>query len=285
MTSASALPEIVAERVGERGPHLERAAHVHPRDAARRGEAHGAGDERDRRAALRRARGDREAHAPARAVAEEADGIEVLERRPRRDDDALAGEIARAERRGDRAHDVLGLRHPPQPRLARRDLARDRPDQRDLPGERGDVALRRRVRPHARVHRRRREHRPLRAQRERGHHVVRAPVREAREHVGGRRHDRDHVRACGEIDVHLAGEARIPHVRHHPLARQARQRERPEEALRRRRHHRQDVRPRLHAQPRDVRGLVRGDAAGHAECDGSMRQIHDHRSSTGRAPG
>ena len=159
--------EVRAERVGEHGSHLLGGLDVSPLDARRRRERDGAGDEDDSRAPRGGPRGHGEAHLPARTIPEKAHRIDRLERRPRRDDDALIGEIARAraeqcfDRRGDRRR----LRHPPHPDVARRHQHHDRPDQPHARAARElrDVLLRRRMAPHARMHRRRYEHRTPRA--------------------------------------------------------------------------------------------------------------------------
>ena len=191
---------------------------------------------------------------------------------------------ARREQRLGGGQDRGGLRHaaharrrPTRPRRAPGPTRVTRPCAAEL----RDVSLRRRVVPHARVHGGRREHRASRAERERRHEVVGAAMREAREHVGRGRDDGDEVRPLGEAHVHLARERRVPHVRRDGLAADPRERDRPDEARRGRRHHGQHLGPRLHEETRQLDGLVRRDAPRHAERDGAARatRARSHRRS------
>jgi len=99
--------------------------------------------------------------------------------------------------------DLLRLGHPPHAELALCRLALVRPDQLDPPlAERGRVRLSRRVRPHARIHRRCDEHRPAVSQRSLSEHVIGQPVRQLGHRVRGQRRDQEQVGA-GEVRVEI----------------------------------------------------------------------------------
>ena len=85
---------------------------------------------------------------------------------------------------------------------ALRHLARFRPDEADaVGGELLDVAARRRMRPHARVHGRRDQHRLVGGEQHGGGEVVGKAVRHLRQEIGGgRRHD-DQVGLARQADV------------------------------------------------------------------------------------
>ena len=93
--------------------------------------------------------------------------------------------VGLAEQLAAAPEDLLGLGHPPdaptRPRPSRLRPGRRSPTPRDRDGL--DVRLRRRVRPHARVHRRREQHRAAVRERGLGDEVVGEPVRELRERV------------------------------------------------------------------------------------------------------
>ena len=114
--------------------------------------------------------------------------------------------------------------------------------------QRRHVAPRRRVIPHARVHRGRDRDRAARAQGHRRDEVVGAAVREAREEVRRRRDDGHEIRALRDAHVQLPRKGRVPHVHRHRLAADARERHRPDEARRRGRHHGQHLGPGLDEQ-------------------------------------
>ena len=101
------------------------------------------------------------------------------------------------------ADDVLRLRHPPHAELALGRLALVGADQHDAArAQRLGVRPRRRVRPHARVHRRRDERRAAVRERRLGEDVVGEPVRELRERVRRARRDEQQVGARQvQIDV------------------------------------------------------------------------------------
>jgi hypothetical protein len=209
------------DRITPRGDgrlHVERGAHPHDHHAGRIGERDGARDERDLGAAVARTRCDRPAHAARAAVAEETNGIERLEGRPRGDEQAHALEVPSRTRREEileRVHDRERLAHAPEALFSARELAEDRADQAHAPArEHACVLARGRVLPHAVVHRGRDEHRAIEAQRGRAHGILGEAVREARHHVRGRRRDDERVGPAREIDVDFTGVAGIPEVGH-----------------------------------------------------------------------
>ncbi len=97
--------------------------------------------------------------------------------------------------------DLLGLGHPPHAELALGRLALVGADEHDAArAQRLRVRARRRMRPHARVHRGRDERRPAVGERRLGQHVVREPVRELRERVG---RARGHEQQVGPREVQV----------------------------------------------------------------------------------
>ncbi len=156
------------------------------------------------------------AHAARRAVADVAHGVERLARASRGDEHALARERARAALPAAQellgaSVDLLGLRHPPHALLALGELTFRRPDEGHASGaQQLHVRLGRRVRPHARVHRRRHEHRPRVRQRSLGQDVVGEPVRQSRERV--RRQRRDHEQ-IGPLEMRIGIRASAASVR------------------------------------------------------------------------
>ena len=113
------------------------------------------------------------------------------------------------------------------------------------------------MRPHAVVHRRRDEHRPAVRERGLGEDVVGDPLRELGERV--RRAGRDDEQV-GVLEVRIQVLARRP-------PRERVERLRRDELLGAARDERHDVVPRLDEQPRQLAGLVGGDASGYAEQD------------------
>ena len=167
-------------------------------DAVRRRDGEVRREQRHVGAAPARLLGERDAHAPRGAVADEADRVERLARAAGRDEHALAGERSGA------GEQLLGRggRSPPARTSARR-RARPRPVSpssgpiSSTPRSRSvsDVRLRRRVRPHAVVHRRRDEHGPAMRERGLGEDVVGDPLRELGERVRGAGRDDEQVGA------------------------------------------------------------------------------------------
>ena len=115
------------------------------------------------------------------------------------------------------------------------------------------VRLRRRVLPHADVHRRGDEHGAADGERRLGEDVVGQAVRELRQRVRGERRDHEQVRV-GEMRVEVARRL---------LARERLERVGRDEALGVGREHRRHVVTVLHEQPDELARLVGGDPAGH----------------------
>ncbi len=211
----------------------------------------------------------REAHAPARAVAEEADGVQRLAGPRGGDGEATADEVLvdRADRLAERADERLRLDDATGALVAAHELAAGGADHAHAVGpQRRDVALRRRVGPHLPVHRRGDDDGAGRGEVAGGQQVVGEPLGEPGQRVGGRRVDPEHVRPARERDVGLGVDA-LPHLGADGVAGD------PLEG--RRTDHRQgapgrddvDVRAGAHEQARDEHRLVRGDATGHAQQD------------------
>ena len=158
--------------------------------------------------------------------------------------------------------DLVRLGHPPHAELAFGGLALVGADEHDAArAQQLRVRARRRMRPHARVHRRRDEQRPAVRERRLGEDVVGEPVRELRERVRRARRDEQQVGAR-EVEVHVLGRG--------PAGERA-EGLGGDEALGAGRHERHDVVPALDQQTADLAGLVGGDApcnpkqdAGHA---------------------
>ncbi len=157
-----------------------------------------------------------------------------------------------------------GLRHPPDARLpAFRHLARLGPDESNTVGlQLADVAPRRRMRPHARVHGRRGQHRLVGGQKHGGGEIVRLPRCHFRQKVGRRRRNDDKIGIPRQPDVSdLAFIVEIEQVGEHPLVGQRPRRQRRHELLRRPRENHPDGCAAL-AQPADqIETLISRDAA------------------------
>ncbi len=187
----------------------------------------------------------------------------------------LPREDLRLRRRHHGGEDLVGLLHAALAGLAARLLAGARAEHDDAVGdELRDVALIRGVRPHLPVHRRRDDQRAIARERERGQEIVGVTVGDLREKVRRRRGDDDRIGAARQVDVaHSVVGARRPQIGEHRPAGQRLQRQRRDEAARGVRHADVDGHPGLDEQPRQLGGLVRGDAAGDAQDD--SRQRHE----------
>ena len=87
-------------------------------------------------------------------------------------------------------------------------------------GERGDVGLRGRVRPHHAIHGRRHGDGRFRRETQRGEQVVRLPRGEPRQEVRGGGRDDHEIRPAGELDVPHGGFGRgVPQIRAHGACR------------------------------------------------------------------
>ena len=101
-----------------------------------------------------------------------------------------------AEHGLDAGEDLLGLGHAPDALFPLGELAFGRADELDpARAERCDVLLRRRMEPHARVHRRRDQHGAGMGENRLGEHVVGEAVRHARERVRRQRRDDEQIPA------------------------------------------------------------------------------------------
>src|SRR6185295_4304465 len=171
--SATAAARITRCALGDRAGHLGSGFDVDPLDAARRGQTDRAGDEDRPRAPPSGLAREGESHLAARAVAQEADGIDRLVRRAGADENGAARELSPPEGREEGGGDRLRLRHPSHSRLARGERSFDRSDEDRAPGrERRGVALDRGLGPHLRVHRGRQDDRALEGERGGGQEVV-----------------------------------------------------------------------------------------------------------------
>ena len=183
--------------------HLGRRRHRYQVDAPRRRQRGGRADQRHRRAAVARGRGQGVAHPTRRAVGDHAHGVDRLLGAARGDHHAPAQQVAAAGQHP--AHGVddgVGLGQPAAPHasggqvpLARLD------DQRAALPQGRQVALRGRVEQHVRLHRRRQDERRPRGEHGGSEQVVAQPEREASQGVRRRRGDDHDVRFVPERDV------------------------------------------------------------------------------------
>ncbi len=226
--------------------------------------------ERDRGAAARRFGGHRVAHATARPVADEAHGVEILERRPGRYEHGPARERRRAGEMGVRRLDDLvrfGQAALPHPAAGEIPLAWLH-EAHAASGERGEVRGHGRVLEHVRVHRRREQHRRRGGEIERAQEVVGQAVREAGDGVGRRRHDEQQIGRRRERDVLDVGiEARRPLARDDAPPGDRLEGQLADEAAGALRHHDGDVVALLLEAAHDLDRLVGADAAAHAHRD------------------
>ena len=123
-----------------------------------------------------------------------------------------------AEQSLERGDDFERLRHAPDPGLAAlRHLARIRSDHRDAVGNKlREIALRRLVRPHRRVHRGRNQDRLVGREQHGAREIVRMAARHLGHEVRGRGRDHDEIGLAREpdvADIELA--CRIEQIREH----------------------------------------------------------------------
>ena len=136
--------------------------------------------------------------------------------------------------------------------------------------ERFHVFLRGRVQPHFAVHRRRDQNFRLRIQRQRDarQRVVRQAVRQFRDHIRRRRRDEQKVRRIRHFDVRrLPAFLLVVKTGHDRMAREHLERQRRDEPLRVGGHHHAHAAFLFRQQAGQIRRLVRGNGAGHAEND------------------
>ena len=170
-----------------------RCAPARPRATAGGSIARRPGDERHVGAAPRRLGGDRESHAPARPVADEAHRIDVFVGRPGGDQDAPAAQRTVAARSMASAAATISsgsARRPfADPAAGQIALARlDEPHA--ARGQRIEIPPHGLVREHLRVHRRRHQHRRPRRRVQRRQEIVGDAVGELADDVRGGRRDR-----------------------------------------------------------------------------------------------
>ena len=183
---------------------------------------------------------DRVALLAGRAVRDVAHRIDRLVRRARRDDDALAGErlvstAARAEQPSIAATISSGSAMRPMPASPLSAISPAFGPTVATPSAMScaEIALRRRMRPHARVHRRREQDLPVGREQHRGREIVGVAVRHLGHQVGGRGRDDDEIGVAREADmadVELG--CRIEQVGEGALARERADRQRRDELLR-----------------------------------------------------
>ena len=190
-------------------------------DAGRRRDGEVRGEQDDLGPAPPRLLGERDAHPARGAVADEADGVDRLARAARGDEHAPPGERGGASSCSARAAISSGSAMRPTPHSPSAVSPSSGPtSSTPRATQRLDVRARRRVRPHARVHRRRDEHRAAMGERRLGQQVVGEPVGELRERV----------RRAGRDDEQVgAGEVRVEVLR--PAGGRAREGLGPDEAL------------------------------------------------------
>ena len=198
--------DIGRERLFDRGKHLARGRYLHGLHARRIRQVDRSGHQDHLGACGRGGACDGVALLPGRAVGEIAHRIDRLVGRPGGDDHAFAGErlgARAAQQLLDRIRDLQRLGHAADPALAALGhVALIGTDHCDAVGsELREVAARRRVFPHARVHGRRDQHLFVgREQHGRGEIVGVAARHLGHEVRGGRRHD-DKVGLAREADV------------------------------------------------------------------------------------
>ena len=289
-----ALARARRREVGDRGGHDEdvgagrgaedRLAHrlggrrVDDGDAARRGDAHRAGDQRDRCAPVARRLGDCGAHLSGRPVADEPHRVERLARAAGADDDVEALEVSGADEEAlDRLDDRRRLRQTAdagQPRGELADLRLD--DEVAEVAERGDVALGRRMRPHPGVHRRRHDHRRAAGAGDGGQRVAHQAGGQLADEVRGRRGEHDGIGRLGQLDVRDLLVAVELHdvVEDRPMG-EGLEGQRPDESRRRGGHRDVDHRAALAEHPDEGDRLVGGDAARDADDDAAPGERPD----------
>ncbi len=250
--------------------HLEGTTHADDRADRRRVDRRGPGDERHLGAAAGGFRGNREAHAPARSIADEPDRIDVLECRAGGHQHALPAQRARRPQDGlGGRHDLLrfGQASLADPSTGQIPLARL--DKSHAAGrQRIQVAADRVVLEHLRVHGRRDEDGRAGRRVERGQKIVGDSVGELADDVGRGGRDEQQIDRRGQRDVLDVGVgARLELVGDDAPARDGFEGDRPDETRRRRRHDGDDLVAARLQPARDFDRLVGADAAGHAERD------------------
>ncbi len=195
-------------------------------DAGRVGNGHRAADQRHARARQPGGGGDGVSLLAGGAIGDEANGVDRLMRRPRGHDDMAPREdemapreqagvsSRRGERGANRLHDLGRLAHAPRAIFAAGHLAVFRPDEQcAVRAQPRDVAPRRRMQPHAHIHRRGEQDPLIGGQQKRRRQIVGQPMRRAREQIGGRRRDDDEVGLPRKLNMpHFAFARRVEEI-------------------------------------------------------------------------
>ena len=173
------------------------------------------------------------------------------------------------ERGIDRGENRRRLRHPARPELAAGHLARIRAhDQRAEPAQGFEIALRRRMLPHAHVHRGREQNTLVGREEKCARQIVGKPARELGHQIGGRRGHDDEIGAAGELDMphfRLGGE--VEELALHAGPGDGRDRQRGHELAPGPRQDRHDPGPGLAEQTHELDALVGGNTAANDEED------------------
>jgi hypothetical protein len=212
-------------------------------------------------------------HLAGAAIGDEPHGIDALARRTRGDDDlATAQRIVDAAflRRGEQCVDDRGrLDHATGPGFAAGLCAFSRTEDLDATlAQRGDVRLRRGIRPHQAVHRGHDDDRHVGREAQRREQVVGEAMRKARNEVRGRRRDHDALRPARQLDVsHRRLGRGIPQIGAHRAAGERLKSKRRDELARAGRHDDLHVGAALLEAARELGALVCGDPTRDPEQD------------------
>ena len=165
-------------------------------------------EQRHVRPAPRRLRGERDAHLPGGAVAEEPDRVERLAGPAGGDEHALARRAAVAPGAPSSSRQRAAIASGSAIRPAPTSPSASSPESGPISSQprsttQRRVRLRRRVLPHPHVHRGREQHRPAERERGLGQHRVREPVRELGERRGRERRDDEQV-GLREVRIEVA---------------------------------------------------------------------------------
>ena len=210
-TAAAKTPTSAGSAASTAPQHVARAFDAHGLHAGRIGQRHRARHERDAGAGRGRCARDGVALLAGGAVRDVAHRIDRLVRRARRDEDAFAGErlVVRASAsRSRRSFSIAatissGSAMRPMPASPLSAISpRVRTDGQHAVGEELlEIALRRLVRPHARVHRGREQDWLVGREQHGGREIVGVAVRHLGHQVGGRGRDHDQIVVAREPDV------------------------------------------------------------------------------------
>ncbi len=270
----------------DRFQHLLCGLDTNDADVRRIGQRDGTGNERHARAECGRCLGDGVALLAGRTVGDVAHGVDRLVRGAAGHQHVPPGErTAAAQGRHGMARsqdllrcrdDLRHLRETPRACLVTLGhLAAIGPDEADAIGlELGDVAARRRIEPHARVHGGRRQHGLVGCEENRGGEVVGMPASHLGQKVGGRRRDDDEVGLARQADVaDLVLVVEIEQIGEGLFVGQRRDRKRRDELSGRAGHHDTYDSTLVPQPPDEVEALVGGDAAADDEQDALLLHV------------